>query len=330
MEEHLTPSKMPLLANPTFYSCIINTKESGPQYIVMKNTQPVHVSEETIDKSAAFEAVIRSIEEVEKYLLFILNFPVFFPAIWAKTVAEQGKPSENYLWLRNNIPIQSHGGKWTSHLTYLDLNKRLNFVLRKDNLDAFLGRKNFVRFKHAYEYFIRSFCETTHESSFCTLISAIDAITGSRSKSSLTKSRLAKYSSVLLCEPLRIVENEKNLQLLYKLRSDYVHGKGSKIRLEDEFILREYVRAFLIAYFLFVQELKAVNEPQMLQTLDQIYDDHSVYIKRAPAAYMFISSMRKHESGYEKMFDTALEEQKRIAQRILMEPMVSEFTKHKL
>ena len=65
--------------------------------------------------------------------------------------------------------------------------------------------------------------------------------------------------------------------------------------MQDEIELREYVRKFLLAYFLFWQEMKIKNEPQMLQKLDEILEDHSLYIKYAPAAYEFVRLTEEHE-----------------------------------
>ena len=328
MEEHLAPHKMPLLANPTFYACIVNTKEFGPQYMVMKNETPIPmdlpIDAGTDAKNAIYESVVRAVETVEKHLLFTLNFPVFFPIVWLKVVAEDGKVIENYMRLRN-VPVSPPGGKWTSHLGLLDINKRMGAGFSKESLDEFLSNKNCVRYKHAYEYYIRSFYETSHDTSFCCLLSSIDAITGSRNKEHLTKVRLAKYSSVLLCEPLLIEKNEQVMKLFYKQRSEFVHGKGTRIKVGDEFVLREYVRIFLITYFLFWQELKVTNEPQMLQKLDSIYNDQSLYTKETPCAYFFVSAMRKHERGFERMFEITLEEQERLAHRILSEPLESQY-----
>ncbi len=330
IEQKLNSLQLPLLANPTFLACITNTVESGQQFMVMKNKNSIPynlIDADGVSKSAAFKYTIANIIRLERHLLLNLNFPVFFPVIWIKLVSEKGRTIENYVQLRN-VPIFSPGGKWASHLSFLDINKRLNFKIKMDSFENFLSNKNRTRFKSSCEYYIRSFYETSHETAFCSLISSIDAITGSRSKERLTKARLAKYSSILLCEPSRMGHNESNLKLFYKLRSEFVHGKGSRISVTDEFVLREYVRIFLIAYYFFWQELKVKNEPQMLQILDQIYDNHELYVKMAPSSYSFISAMRKHESGYETIFGTSIEEQKRSASRILMEPFVSQHLKN--
>ena len=65
--------------------------------------------------------------------------------------------------------------------------------------------------------------------------------------------------------------------------------------MQDEIELREYVRKFLLAHFLFWKEMKIKNEPQMLQKLDEILEDHSLYIKYAPAAYEFVRLTEEHE-----------------------------------
>lgn len=192
----------------------------------------------------------------------------------------------------NNRPMPFR--KWTWIAENINLERRLHFHLDKANFDKFRLHKSRTRYNRAFDYYIRSFYEFDHSSAFCILCSALDAITGC-SNSNKTKERLAKYSSVLFCTPLEMEQLKSKMQRLYKLQSDFTHGKGNKITVQDEIELREYVRKFLLAYFLFWQEMKIKNEPQMLQKLDEILEDYSLYIKYAPTAYEFVRLTEEHE-----------------------------------
>lgn len=167
--------------------------------------------------------------------------------------------------------------------------------------------KNHEQYRRAFDYYIQSFYEFDHSISFCILCTAIDAITG-KSNANQTKERLAKYSSVLFCNPLEINDIKEQMKHFYKLRSDFIHGKINQIEVKDEICLREYVRLFLLSYFHFWLEMDIKNEQQMLQKLDDIYNDHSLYIKYAPASYSFISLLREHESQSEGILNMSLQQ----------------------
>lgn len=90
-----------------------------------------------------------------------------------------------------------------------------------------------------------------------------------------------------------------------------MHGRGNRIKKQNEIELREFVRRFLIAYYLFWMELDIKNEQQMLQKLDEIYGNPKLYIEKVPASYNFMKLGELHEKTDRGIFgmDTNLKEQ---------------------
>lgn len=293
-EKIIVPDNDMLKANFSFRVCCLTYSDKHSSYITAQNKLPLEI---TCDNPAdevreiASEMVEKKIEAMEQHIIFITNLHIFFPVVKINIRAEDGQKLLQCGFM-NNRPMPS--GKWTWIAENINLESRLHFHLDKASFDKFRLHKSCTRYKRAFDYYIRSFYEYDHSSAFCILCSALDAITGC-SSSNTTKERLAKYSSVLFCTPLEIEQLKSKMQRLYKLRSEFTHGKGSKITVQDEIELREYVRKFLLAYFLFWQEMKIKNEPQMLQKLDEILEDHSLYIKYAPAAYEFVRLLEEHE-----------------------------------
>jgi hypothetical protein len=99
----------------------------------------------------------------------------------------------------------------------------------------------------------------------------LDAVTGSRSHTNETSKRMAKYVSILFCQPLEVSRNEEVIKKMYDMRSEYVHGRGLEISANDEIALREYVRKFLVAFYFFYCDLKIKAETQIYQKLNSIY-----------------------------------------------------------
>ena len=294
-EEKIIPDNDILKANFAFQSCCLTYINGHTSYITVRNKSLLEIACDNISDDElhgkAQDIVKKQVEALEQHLIFITNLHIFFPVVKINIRSENGEKTLLCGFV-NNRPMPF--GKWTWVAEGINLEYRLHFHIDKANFDNFRHDKNRTRYNRAFEYYIRSFYEFDHSSAFCILCSAIDAITGN-SNSNRTKDRLAKYSSVLFCTPLEMEQLKSKMQQLYKLRSDFTHGKGSKITVHDEIELREYVRKFLLAYFLFCQEMEIKNEPQMLQKLDEIFEDHSLYIKYAPASYVFVRLSEEHE-----------------------------------
>ena len=294
-EKFIVPNNDMLKANFSFQACCLTYSDNHSSYITAQNKTPLEIDcdnmsdDELHDKAG--EMVRKRIEDMEQYLILTTNLHIFFPVVKINIRSEDGQKSL-LCGFMNNRPMPFR--KWTWIAENINLECRLHFHLDKESFDKFRLHKSRTRYNRAFDYYIRSFYEFDHSSAFCILCSALDAITGC-SNSNKTKERLAKYSSVLFCTPLEMEQLKSKMQRLYKLRSDFTHGKGSKITVQDEIELREYVRKFLLAYFLFWQEMKIKNEPQMPQKLDEILEDHSLYIKYAPAAYEFVRLTEEHE-----------------------------------
>lgn len=291
-----------LMANYLFSCCCINDEKGNTVYISLTNDITI---EEMLDdiksnltQDIIFKKVSASIQNFEQYMLFITNAHIFVPVVNIKVYSEEKKKVfESVHILYRPITYR----KWLEH-GKLNLNKRFSMGINKEMFDKFLADKKHIRYKRAFDYYIKSFYEYDHSVAFCLLCSALDSITG-KSKANLTKDRLAKYSSVLLCEPLNIEKNKQRLRELYKLRSAFTHGKGSNISPEDEFELREYVRKLLLAYFTLLIESKCKYEYELLQILDKIHDDPSQYIVLARLTYTFVSVINEHEQREEGIFN---------------------------
>lgn len=287
-EDLICNNKNHIFSNPVFLSCILTDENNKSFYTTVQSN--ITISTEKATEEVIIDAVREKIHSLNKYLFLITNIHIFFPVISIDVNIES--TSEKFSFISfDNQPYITRDWLWFNKK--IDIKRRMEFNFDFELFKDFINDKKHNRFNKAFQYYIDAFSEKNHAMSFCLLCSSIDAITGKGSK--LTKERLSKYSSILFCEPTKITEYKNKMKEFYKLRSDYIHGKGSEIAKEDEFELREYVRKFLISYYLFWKNMNIKNEPQMLQKLDDIYNDPKLYMQYAPSAYMFISLMNEHE-----------------------------------
>lgn len=281
--------------NYLFMSCCFSYSTDQISYVTIQNNRPMEFlgDEKYKDdlRNMFAKTTLDRIESLEHHLMLETNLHIFFPVVKIKVYSEDGKEKLS-LGRTSCRPLPIGNQSWVNEAsTFMN---RLNFHIDKTTFDEFRFHKNHKRYKLAFDYYIRSFYEFDHSSAFYLLCSALDAITGC-SHSNRTKERLAKYSSILFCSPLKIEQQKLEMQNFYKLRSNFTHGKGSEIIAQNELSLREYVRKFLIAYFLIWKEMRIQNDFQMLQKLDEIDKDHSLYIKYAPATYSFVRLSEEHE-----------------------------------
>lgn len=323
-EKTIIPDDNILKANFMFRNCCLTYQDGHTSFITARNKVTLEFFSDEVEEDKLFDVaqtiVKKRVDDMEKHLIFTTNLHIFFPVVKINVCSEDEniKMMCGYL---NNRPMPY--GKWTWVTENINLTKRLQFHVDKDCFDRFKIAKEHTRYNRAFDYYIRSFYEFDYSSAFCILCSALDAITGS-SHANKTKERLAKYSSILFCIPLEMEQQKSKMQHFYKLRSDFTHGKGSKITVQDEIELREYVRRFLIVYFLFWQEMEIKNEPQMLQKLDEIYEDNSLYIKYAPAAYEFVRLSEEHEKSQEGIFKKSLGEKYTVVVRNMLEALIKD------
>ena len=319
----IVPQNDILKANFTFQSCCLPYHDGHISYVTAINKEPLELSfndennEELHDK--VIELVEKIINDMEEHLIFTTNIHIFFPIVKINVQSEDSLTNHIYGYTTNRpMPYR----KW-SHVTEgIDLMCRLHLHIDKVAFDEFRLHKSHQRYKRAFDYYIRSFHEYDHSSALCLLCSSLDAITG-RSSSNDTKKRLAKYSSVLFCTPLQIEQHKKKMRHFYKIRSTFTHGKGNLITVQDEIELREYVRKFLLAYFLFWQEMNITHEPQMLQKLDEIYADHRLYTKYVPASYGFIRLSDEQEKQPNGIINMPMNEKHSLLVSKMMEAFVT-------
>lgn len=326
----LIPENDILKGNFLFQSCCLNYEDGHISYITVQSNTSLEISYDDISnddlRSKSREIVEARIDELEHHMIFKTNLHIFFPVVKINIHSEDGTCNLLCGFMKNRpMPFR----KWLWIAEGINLERRLHFHLDESAFDNFRLQKNHTRYKRAFDYYIRSFYEFDHSDAFCNLCSALDAITGC-SSSNETKERLAKYSSILFCIPLEVEQQKAKMRRLYKLRSDFTHGKGSKITVQDEIELREYVRKFLLAYFLFWQEMKIKNEPQMLQKLDEILNDHSLYAKNAPAAYAFVRLSNEHEQQPGGMLHRSISEKCTFVLDKMLETYIQPSTKEEV
>ncbi len=301
-EQKLLPDNNGFFANWTFLSCCFDVPGSGSTYVTLKNNSPIpyksaDIMSITTQKEIA-GIVAQEINEFNKTIILETNLHIFFPVMQIKVYSDSNQLVFSFATASHGkiIPGCEYENK------YISLKKRSHYHLNQKAFFNFLRESNHVRYKNAFDYYIRSFHETSPEIAFCLLCSAIDAITGI-GKSGFTKERLAKYCAVLLCKPAKSGELKKRIKKLYQVRSNFVHGKNNTITESDEIELREIVRKFLISYFLFSQELGAKSEKQLLSILDSIQKDSSLYIKKAPASFSAITFLNEDDAHTESIMD---------------------------
>lgn len=320
-DELIIPDNDPLKANYSFIKCCIRQSDGCLAYITAKNKTPLIVNTDSLSEDSLSEVLIDQVENrveaLEQHLLLITGLHFFFPAIKINGHSEDGTNNLSCAFKKDRpMPL----GRWSWINEGINLERRLQFGLNNSLFDEFRLHKNHQRYNRAYNYYINSFYELNHSVAFCLLISAIDAITGSCDNEQ-TKERLAKYSSALFCTPLEIKKNKAEMRRLYKLRSEYVHGKENKITPQDELQLRGYVRKFLLAYYLFWKDMNIKNEPEMLQKLDEILVDPSLYVIMAPAAYSFIRSMTENEQNPNSIIEMSMRGKVSFITKILTESL---------
>ena len=305
LQESIVPENNPLFANFSFLTCLFTVENGKTQYVSVCNDKPlikeIKDPKDSKNQDMVTQMVLEMLLSVERSLILTTNAHIFFPAI---QIFVYSMNDELVLKCGHHRYLPLKCGKWDNESS-IDIGRRLNFHIDKTFFEKFINHKSHAKYKRALEYYYRSFYEMDLSSSFCILCSAIDAITGN-SKSGLTKERLAKYSSILFCQPLLMEENKNKMKQFYKLRSDFVHGKGSNISSLDEFALREFVRKFLLAYCMFWLSLDSKHDFELLQKLDEIYEDHSLYVKIAPAAYVFVTALEEHEKSAQGINDRSM------------------------
>lgn len=298
-------------SNYEFMSCCNCYQDGHTSYVTIKNMEPIILndvgdSREELNQ-VVMDMVQKKLYEVEEFLLFVSNVHIFI--VNAKVSVESEDKKEKYeLGVYRNHPMKKW--EWEASLEGINLERRFGFNIDKERFDEFRQKQNVIKYNRAFEYYIKSFYEYDYSVGFCLLCSALDAITGNSSGND-TKKRLAKYSCVLLCMPMQMIEIRKKMRHFYKLRSEFMHGRGNRIKKQNEIELREFVRRFLIAYYLFWMELDIKNEQQMLQKLDEIYGNPKLYIEKVPASYNFMKLGELHEKTDRGIFgmDTNLKEQ---------------------
>ena len=275
-----------LFVNSRFFAGCFADDQKKSSYCIMKPKDPiVLLTNDEGDKlfTEVSNAVNGDLLKMEHQLMMILNIQVLFPQTKIFVKKQGSSECKTDLSSRPHLPL-----RLLKHDRYVNIQGRLALGFNWNNFYDFLNNKKHQRFKRAYDLYIQSFYESSCAASYCTLCASIEAIT--RNSKMGLKDRFAKYASILSCKLWNAAE-EDEWRRIYALRSDYIHGKAVEINEQTEWAFRERVHAFIIGYYLFWINLNPANEQQFLSFLDDIYIDHSLYVKRAAAAYSFMQAL---------------------------------------
>lgn len=313
---HITvPENNLLYMNGSFLNCCIIAANGRASYVVATPEQPIEVYTDFDIETAAEERVKCELEKLEEKLVLITNFHICFTAVVIEIYTDEGNTKVIGHYFNR---VTSNRMEWLEKGKLIE--KRLVFDINWKEFEAFVMRKESERYQRALTYYIGSFSESSYKTSFCMLITSLDALFGNGEK---IKQRIAKYTSILLCEPGKIGEYRTQLKTFYKKRSDYVHGKRDNITKEEEWILREYVRKILISIFLMWDETKINSFKEFYKLLDNIEAKPSLYVEKAVASYTFVRLMKEHEKTDEGVIQIGAERQTEIVKRILNESLMS-------
>ena len=186
-----------------------------------------------------------------------------------------------------------------------DLKKKLSHNLQlRINDDAIkeLEEKN-LRFKRALDFYASSFDSTSIRNRFILLFSSLEALFNI-SKEDITN-ELSEYSSKILFLSRKKRKSVRyKIREYYKIRSGYIHGDFDyPLTIEDESILRGYVREILIIYWN-ISTTYRIYDPQEIKALIDCTDRYNLNLQ----SQLFMKCLRTPAEKYEELYNHVREE----------------------
>lgn len=244
-----TKDGMDFNLNYYLYSCVTSFETKSFRYFSSDDFFEVNVSNKVVInvKNARKylekkNEVLERVKDLEMKLRLIFNVPLLFQVIAIEFYNENKEycctmlgNKQMSLWNRLDYPI--------SHEEITN-NSRFGF-----DLSAMKNIDNDC-FKRALEFYNDSFESDKISIRFILIFSCLESIFNLDSEE--ITSKLSRYTAKLLSECNKDSYDEiySDISHLYEKRSKYVHGSNNKIiTIDDELLLRRYVRKVLIIYW---------------------------------------------------------------------------------
>lgn len=159
------------------------------------------------------------------------------------------------------------------------------------------------RFKKALNFYVSSFDSTAIRNRFILLFSSLEALFNI-SKEDITK-ELSEYSSKILFLSRKKRKSVRyKIREYYKIRSGYIHGDFDyHLTIEDESILRGYVREILIIYWN-ISTTYRIYDPQKIKALIDCTDRYNLNLQ----SQLFVKCLRTPAEKYEELYNQVREE----------------------
>ena len=316
----VVPENNFLYTNTSLIKCCFSNNKGEVQYVVAAPEKPIEIELDTQDvhelENRAMDIANSALEKLEEKLILITNIHIFVSSAEID-ILDQSSNEHHNVGLFLNKPMVFRD-EWARSNRKIE--KRLKQNINWQLFEELQKRKECERYNRAYQCYIKSFTESNPETAFCMLITSLDVLFGNRKN---INQRIAKYTSILLCEPASLNDNRKTLKEYYKKRSDYVHSANNRITSEDEWHLREFVRKVMLMTFLIWNEAEIRNVSQFYNLLDDIYNQPDLYAKRIMTSYMYAGLLKEQESSKEDITKKDIAEQVKIIQKIIGEAFSS-------
>lgn len=246
-----------------------------------------------------FHEEFSKIRFLEKKLRLITGIGITLPVVKVNIFDDKG---DLYSCMTGSIPK-------FSNVEVRDYNDDLKKKL-SDNIQLYitddaikeLEEKN-ERFKKALNFYVSSFDSTSIRNRFILLFSSLEALFNI-SKEGITK-ELSEYSSKIL-----FLSRKKRKSVRYKIReyyiirSGYIHGDFDyHLTIEDESILRGYVREILIIYWN-ISTTYRIYDPQKIKALIDCTDRYNLNLQ----SQLFVKCLRTPAEKYEELYNQVREE----------------------
>lgn len=256
-------------------SCLTNYDTLSYNYFESENYEEYEVSNKTQVSKHTIGKILKSKKEIidkvnnlEKKLRIVLNIPILFQSINAQFYDE----SKKYIGtVQCNRPI-SFWNRLTYDMDPKEFSNNCRFNLNFKNMIS-TGNNNFNR---ALEFYNDSFESEKISNRYILIFSCLEAIFNLDGEN--IREKISRFSAKLLAEYNEKMYNKiySDVTKLYKKRCDYIHGsKKNNIFIEDEKLLRNYVRKIIIAYWTIIITTKKTAK----QILDYLGSEEKLDIQ---------------------------------------------------
>lgn len=259
-------SELKLNMNYYLHSCIIDFEKltynyfENDEFIEFEISNKRKLNGKADNLFNANNDIFNKIEDLEKKLRLILNIPLSFQFIIIKVFNE----NKEYLFSLKKYGTISFWNRLDYKIEVDELNNNSRFYLDYNAMKKI----NNNNFKRALEFYMDSFESEKISIRYILLFSSLESLFNLDSED-VTK-KLKRYVAKILAEDNaeeyeRIAEE---INLLYDKRCKYVHGKNINcIAMNDEVLLRRYVRKVIITYWVIINATQKTSR-QILAYLD--------------------------------------------------------------